>query len=116
VRDLTGGFKGQLAAISPGLDLGRCRLEGMRAFTAVQVVARRPKVDGPLLARKFACPTSNIALDEPRFDLKSTFNESFTKFDGNARITTQRVVAGANGLAAMTGNVRFTGTPRAEST
>ena len=111
--NLTGGFKGQLAAISPGLDLGRCRLEGMRAFTAVQVVARRPKVDGPLLARKFACPTSNIALDEPRFDLKSTFNESFTNFDGNARITTQRVVAGANGLAAMTGNVRFTGTPRA---
>ncbi len=111
--NLSGGFKGRLAAISSGLDLGRCRLEAMRAFTELRVVARRPQVDGPLLARQFACPTSNIALDEPRFDLNSSFNESFTSFDGKARVTTQRVVAGANGLAAMTGNVRFTGTPKA---
>lgn len=111
--NLTGGFKGRLAAMSPRLDLGRCRLDGMRAFTSVRVVARRPRVEGPFLARKFVCPTSNIALDEPRFDLKSSFNESFTNFDGRARVTTQRVMAGANGLAAMTGNVRFTGTPKA---
>ena len=111
--NLTGGFKGRLAAISPGLDLGRCRLDGMRAFTAVQVVARRPQVDGPLLARSFACPTSDIALTEPRFDLKSSFNESFTNFDGSARVATQSVVVGTNGLAAMNGNVRFTGTPKA---
>ena len=111
--NLSGGFKGRLAAISSGLDLGRCRLEAMRAFTELRVGARRPQVDGPLLARQFACPASNIALDEPRFDLNSSFNESFTSFDGKARVTTQRVVAGANGLAAMTGNVRFTGTPKA---
>ena len=111
--NLTGGFRGRLAAISPGLDLGRCRLEAMRAFTEVRVVARRPQIDGPFLARRFACPTSNIALDEPRFDLDSSFSESFTSFDGTARVTTQRVIAGANGLAAMTGNVRFTGTPKA---
>jgi hypothetical protein len=111
--NLTGGFKGRLAAISPRLDLGRCRLDAMRAFTQVRVVARRPQVDGPLLARQFACPASNIGLDEPRFDLNTSFNESFTSFDGTARVTTQQVIAGANGLAAMTGNVRFTGTPRA---
>ena len=64
--NLTGGFKGRLAAISPRLDLGRCRLDTMRAFTNVRVVARRPQVDGPFLARQFACPASNIGLDEPR--------------------------------------------------
>ena len=52
-------------------------------------------------------------MEAPRFDLNTSFSESFTSFDGSARVTTQRVIAGANGLAAMTGNVRFTGTPKA---
>ena len=108
--NLTGGFKGRVAASSPNLDLGRCRLTGMRAFTSVRVIARRPQVEGPLLAQAFACPASNFLLETPRFELDSSFSESFTSFDGNARITTQRVLAGANGLAGMTGNVRFTGT------
>jgi hypothetical protein len=109
--NLSGGFKGQLAASSPGLDLGRCRVSALRAFTNVRVVARRPQVKGPLVAQHFACPTSNFLMDSPRFDLDSSFSESFTNFDGNARLTTQRVIAGANGLAGMTANVRFTGTP-----
>jgi len=109
--NLTGGFKGRVAAASPNLDLGRCNLKAMRAFTNVRVVARRPQVEGPLLAQAFACPSSNFLMETPRFDLDSSFSESFTSFDGTARVTTQRVVAGANGLAAMTGNVRFTGTP-----
>ena len=110
--NLTGGFKGQLAASSPGLDLGRCRVSALRAFTNVRVVARRPQVEGPLTARSFACPTSNFLLDAPRFDLDSSFSESFTNFDGKARVATQRVIAGANGLGGMIANVRFTGTPQ----
>ena len=110
--NLSGGFKGRLATSSPGLDLGRCRVWALRAFTNVRVVARRPQVEGPLVARQFACPASNILLDTPRFDLDSSFSESFTSFDGTARVATQRVVAGANGLAGMTGNVSFTGSPQ----
>ena len=109
--NLTGGFKGLVSAVSPRLDLGRCSLDRMRAFTAVRVVARRPQIDGPFLADRFACPASNIRMDAPRFELNSSFSESFTSFDGKARVTTQRVMAGANGLAAMTGNVSFKGTP-----
>jgi len=111
--NLTGGFKGNVAAISPRLDMGRCTLNGMRAYTAIKVVARRPRVEGPFVADKFACPVSNLLMDQPRFELNSSFSESFTTFDGTARVTTQRVIAGANGLAAMSGNVRFTGTPKA---
>jgi hypothetical protein len=110
--NLSGGFKGRLATSSSGLDLGRCRVSALRAFTNVRVVARRPQVEGPLVARQFACPASNILLDTPRFDLDSSFSESFTSFDGTARVATQRVVAGANGLAGMTGNVSFTGSPQ----
>ena len=111
--NLTGGFKGNVAAVSRRIDLGRCTLDGMRAYTAIQVIARRPRVDGPFVANRFACPASNLLMDAPRFELDSSFSESFTSFDGKARVTTQRVIAGANGLAAMTGNVSFAGTPRA---
>jgi hypothetical protein len=110
--NLSGGFKGRLAASSPGLDLGRCRVSALRAFTNVRVIARRPQVEGPLVAQGFACPASNILMEAPRFDLDSSFSESFTSFDGSARVTTQRVVAGANGLAGMTGNIGFTGSPQ----
>jgi hypothetical protein len=111
--NLTGGFRGHVAAVSPRLDMGRCSLDGMRAYTAIRVRARRPRIDGPFVADRFVCPASNLLLEAPRFDLNSSFSESFTSFDGNARVTTRRVIAGANGLAAMTGNVRFTGTPKA---
>src|SRR5215218_1127729 len=111
--NLTGGFKGHVAAVSPRLDMGRCSLDGMRAYTAIRVTARRPRVDGPFVANRFVWPASNLLMDAPHFELNSTFSESFTSFDGSARVTTQRVIAGANGLAAMTGNVRFTGTPKA---
>ena len=110
--NLTGGFRGNIAASSPRLDMGRCSLEGMRAFTSVRVIARRPKIEGPFVADRFACPTSNLLMDAPRFELDSRFSESFTTFDGSARVTTQRVIAGANGLAAMSGNVSFIGTPK----
>lgn len=111
--NLTGGFRGNVAAVSPRLDLGRCSLQGMRAYTEFRVVARRPQVEGPFIADRFACPVSNLLMDAPRLELDSSFSESFTSFDGKARVITQRVIAGANGLAAMTGNVRFTGTPKA---
>jgi hypothetical protein len=111
--NLTGGFKGHVAAVSPRLDMGRCSLDGMRAYTAIRVRARRPRIDGPFVADRFVCPASNLLLEAPRFDLNSSFSESFTSFDGNARVTTQRMIAGANGLAAMTGNVSFAGTPKA---
>ncbi|GAA4743319.1 hypothetical protein GCM10023264_05630 [Sphingomonas daechungensis] len=111
--NLTGGFKGNVAAISPRIDMGKCSLDGMRAYTAVRVVARRPHVEGPFVAERFTCPSSNLLMQRPRFELKSIFSESFTAFDGSARVTTQSIVAGANGLAAMTGNVTFTGTPTA---
>jgi hypothetical protein len=88
-------------------------VSALRTYAAVRVIARRPQLTGPLVAQEFACPASNLLMDRPRFELDSSFSESFTSFDGNARVTTQRVIAGANGLAAMTGNVRFTGTPKA---
>ncbi len=112
--NLTGGFKGRLAAdqpaprprpLPPRRDAGLYRCAGRRAAAAGRRAVPRETV---CLPREQHRPRSSRA-----FDLNTSFNESFTSFDGNARVTTQQVIAGANGLAAMTGNVRFTGTPKA---
>src|SRR5687767_7232555 len=44
--NLSGGFAGKMAARSPGLDLGACRLDRFAALVNVGVTARRPQVKG----------------------------------------------------------------------
>src|SRR5687768_14995660 len=46
--NLSGGFKGRMAASSPRLVPGQCQIHGMRANVAIAVEARRPHVEGPL--------------------------------------------------------------------
>ncbi|WP_344710306.1 intermembrane phospholipid transport protein YdbH family protein [Sphingomonas humi] len=108
---LTGGFKGRLAAASPALDAGRCTLTGMRAALAVAVVARRPQVSGPLSAARFACPTSNIAINAPRFDIDSRFSEGFDRFTGKGRMSAAALAAGINQLARFNADLTFSGRP-----
>lgn len=111
--NLTGGFKGRLAAASPRLAPGRCELVGFRASVGVAVKARRPSVTGPVSAQRFACPASRIALEQPRLEIDSRFSEAFERFDGQGRIATASMVAGANGMAGLNGRVTFVGTPTA---
>lgn len=109
--NLTGGFKGRMAAASPGLDLGRCRLEDMKAVVAMEITARRPRLEGPVTAQRFGCPESRFVIDAPRFEIDSRFSEGFDTFEGVGRMAAERIVAGENGLANLTGNVTFDGSP-----
>jgi hypothetical protein len=109
--NLTGGFKGRLAAASPALDAGRCTLTGMRAALAVSVAARRPQVSGPLSAANFACPASNIAIAQPRFDLNSRFSEGFDRFTGKGRMSAAALAAGVNRLDRFNADLTFGGEP-----
>lgn len=108
---LTGGFKGRLAAASPSLDAGRCTLTGMRAAFAVSVAARRPQVSGPLSAANFACPASNIAIAQPRFDIDSRFSEGFDRFNGRGRMSAMALAAGVNRLDRFNADLTFGGQP-----
>src|SRR5687767_3617508 len=56
--NLSGGFKGRLAASSPRLIPGLCRITNLRANVAIEVEARRPHVDGPLQVGRLVCPKS----------------------------------------------------------
>ncbi|GAC1575163.1 MAG: hypothetical protein NVS3B5_06000 [Sphingomicrobium sp.] len=109
--NLTGGFKGRLAAASSRLAPGHCELTAMHASMMVSIEARRPHVTGPLTAQSFACPQSKVSLASPRLDLDSDFSEAFGTFDGKGRLITPVLIAGANGLANLVANVSFKGSP-----
>jgi hypothetical protein len=106
---LTGGFKGRLAVASPQLTPGRCTAVGLRTNVAVSVVARHPKVDGPVTLASFDCPASRFYVIAPRFDARATFNESFTSVNGSGRMAIGTLTAGANGLAAFAGDISYGG-------
>ena len=109
--NLTGGFKGRLATASTGLDLGACRLDGLKSNVAVAVVARRPQVQGPVAAARFDCPGSRMAMVAPRIEVDSSFSEAFETFDGKGRLAVASFTAGDNGLANLVANIGFQGAP-----
>jgi hypothetical protein len=106
---LSGGFKGRVAVASPRLVPGRCGAQNLRLNAAVAVVARRPRIEGPVTLDRFACPTSRFEVVAPRFDAKASFNEAFTNIDGSGRMAIQSLTAGANGLAAFAGELTYKG-------
>ncbi|MES2146372.1 MAG: hypothetical protein V4491_00820, partial [Pseudomonadota bacterium] len=106
---LSGGFKGRASLVSPRLAPGRCVADQLRANLAVAVEARRPHVAGPVTLTSFRCTSSRLAINQPRFDAKASFNESFTSVDGSGRMAMTTFVAGANGLASAVGDLTYKG-------
>ena len=106
---LSGGFTGHAALVSPRLVPGRCQAANMRANLAVAVVARHPRIEGPVTLDRFTCPSSRFDIAAPRFDAKASFNEAFTSVDGSGRMAIATLVAGANGLANFAGDITYKG-------
>jgi translocation and assembly module TamB len=109
--NLSGGFAGKMAASSPGLDLGTCRVDQFRAFVDLGVTGRRPQVKGPIGAQGLNCPASDLHLAQPRMEIDSSFAEGFDSFRGGGRLTMTSFEAGENGLANVVSNLTFNGTP-----
>jgi hypothetical protein len=107
--NLTGGFKGNFVSYSPKLDTGRCTATGISGHAAIEVKARHPHVVGPLIANQFSCPASRFSIVQPRLDLDVRFGEAFDDYDAKARIMSQVLTAGDNGLAAMNGRITLVG-------
>ena len=106
---LSGGFAGNAAIVSPRLVPGRCAATNLRATVAIGVVARHPRVEGPVTLDQFACPVSRFVVQAPRFDAKASFNEAFTNVDGSGRMAITTLVAGANGLSNFAGDITYKG-------
>jgi hypothetical protein len=109
--NLSGGFTGHVVSSTPQLITGKCAAKNVRGAAAIEVKARHPRVSGPLTADYFACPSSRFSVVEPRLELDSRFGESFKSYDASARIISQVITAGDNGLAALTGRITLKGEP-----
>ena len=110
---LSGGFDGRVAVVSPAVTLGRCGGTDLHTYLGVSVRARRPTVKGPVSLGSFACPSSHFQIAAPRFDANATFNEAFTRVDGNGRMAIATLVAGENGLANFLGDITYRGSLQA---
>jgi hypothetical protein len=109
--NLIGGFKGRFVSSSPKLVTGNCAVENVRGAAAIDVQARHPHVVGPLTADQFACPSSRFTIVEPRLELDARFGEAFDNYDASARLMSQVLTAGDNGLAALNGRLTLVGDP-----
>src|SRR5205807_3998926 len=69
---LSGGFTGHAAIASQRVAPGRCAATDVHATVAVSVVARHPRIDGPVTASSFTCPASRFDVTAPRFDAKAS--------------------------------------------
>jgi translocation and assembly module TamB len=106
---LSGGFRGTAAIVSPHLIPGRCAAHNVHAHFAVAVVARRPQAQGPVVLDRFTCPASKFDVVAPRFEATTSFNEAFTRVDGRGRMAIPSLTAGANALAAFSGDITYKG-------
>jgi hypothetical protein len=109
--NLTGGFKGRFVSSSPRLITGKCAADNIRGTALIEVKARRPHVVGPLTADHFSCPASRFSIVQPRLDIDSRFSQGFNRYDASARIMSQVLTAGDNGLAALNGRISLIGDP-----
>jgi hypothetical protein len=86
--DLTGGFRGFVAAASPALAVEGCTIARPRLAAALRVADRRPEIDGPIQAARFECPGRTLAMDAPELALHAIFSESFDRWGGEAGLAT----------------------------
>jgi hypothetical protein len=109
--NLTGGFTGRFVSSSPRLITGKCVVDNIRGAAAIEVKARHPHVIGPLTADHFSCPASRFTIVRPRLDIDGRFSQGFDRYDASARIMSQVLTAGDNGLAALNGLISLVGDP-----
>lgn len=106
--NLSNGFKGYLAAVSRGLDVGSCRLSEPNARVAVSVANRRPTFRGPLILARARCGDA-IDLTRPRFAVNTTLSEGFDSWAGKGLVAADRARAGPHVMAALSGGLSFSG-------
>lgn len=111
--NLTGGFRGKLAAVAPNLLVEGCPLVGATAWLDLSVSDRAPRVAGPVRASALSCPDDGFALTAPQMNVDATLNEALDRWRGSARIEAQRGALGSNVLTGVAGQASFDGGRRA---
>jgi hypothetical protein len=106
--NLSGGFRGEMAAASQQLQLGSCALAGPRAYWKVAIDDARPSLAGPGRATSLACGSA-LALRQPRIDLQASLSEALGAWTGQAGIAAAGAALGTSRLGTLAGRISFEG-------
>ncbi|MBY8822705.1 YdbH domain-containing protein [Sphingomonas colocasiae] len=107
--NLTGGFRGKLAAVAPELTIGNCPLRGATAWLDLSVTDKAPHVVGPVRAAGFACPDAKLDLARPQARVDAVLNEALNRWKGAMQLDLPHATLGANRLDGVNGTVAFDG-------
>lgn len=105
--NLADGFRGEMAAMSSGLDLGNCAVDRPRAYWKVAIDDLRPSVAGPLTAARIAC--GDFVLAGPRLDAQATLAQALDAWKGKGDLQAASATSGRDGLRRLTGALTFEG-------
>jgi hypothetical protein len=106
--NLAGGFRGRMAAASSGLDLGRCRLAGVKGSWAVAIDDLRPSLRGPARIASLGCGR-DVAVAGLGADLDLTLRQALDGWRGKATLAAAQARIGGNSVRGLSGRVGFDG-------
>jgi len=104
---LDDGFSGRLRATSARLAVGGCRLDDVSADVAIQVLAARPSVSGPVRAARADC--AGVQATGAAVDLDVVLNRQLDRWKGKAQLGIAAVARSGVGARTIMGPVSFAG-------
>ncbi|RED15953.1 intermembrane phospholipid transport protein YdbH family protein [Parasphingopyxis lamellibrachiae] len=113
---LQNGFRGRLAAASPGLKYRGCEISAVRTDFAVAVNDRRPAIEGPARAGELSCTDTGFAMVQPQLALDAIFSESFRRWGGEAELLAASIVHAQARASATRLAVSFDGETGSQTT
>jgi hypothetical protein len=106
--NLANGFRGRLAAAAHRLDLGSCRLDGVKGRWAVRITNLKPSFQGPASAARLGCG-QRLAVSGIGFDLDAGLAPGLDRWKGSTALSVARLQAGSTLLTRLSGRLGLDG-------
>ncbi|MEE4452616.1 YdbH domain-containing protein [Novosphingobium resinovorum] len=112
---LRGGFSGELAAVSPGLELDGCRTGRGTLYGKLTTSAARPRFVGPVRVDALSCKARDLTLAQAGLQLDVTLDEALDGAEGKLGLAARSLRQGVQKLATLSAGGRFSYRDRALS-
>lgn len=104
--ELRGGFSGELAAISPGIEAQGCRTGRATLYGRLTTSAQKPRFVGPIRLAQLACPDRVFTLAKTGMQLDVTLDKTLDGAEGKLGVVAGPGRYGAQTLAGLTASGR----------
>ena len=105
---LNDGWRGDLAAVAPRLQVGGCTLRGVDAHSALFIHAAAPELRGPVRADAIECEGARTS--GARAQIAATLAPALDRWTGSAQVAVAEALGGGARLQRVSGRIGFAGT------